>query len=88
MLGSILIDSYTKTPIRNYGDTRFADIRQTEEAYAIVSDAPCLQYLTSGLLIINFVPSMVYMYSCFFFRLKKIFFSSDRKTLHQLTSTA
>ncbi|VDM31174.1 unnamed protein product [Hydatigera taeniaeformis] len=54
MLGSILIDSYTKTPIRNYGDTRFADIRQTEEAYAIQNTAPTNQYCLTLMPLINF----------------------------------
>uniref|UniRef100_A0A5K3FHX5 Laminin subunit alpha-1 n=1 Tax=Mesocestoides corti TaxID=53468 RepID=A0A5K3FHX5_MESCO len=42
--GSLLIDSYTKAPIRNYGDTLFSDMRQTEEAYTIAQTAPDNQY--------------------------------------------
>lgn len=54
MLGSILIDSYTKTPIRNYGDTRFADIRQTEEAYAIKNTSPSNQYCLTLMPLTNY----------------------------------
>ncbi|VUZ56348.1 unnamed protein product [Hymenolepis diminuta] len=52
--GSLLIDSYTKTPIRNYGDTRFADIRQTEEDYVVANLAPANQYCLTLMPLTNF----------------------------------